>query len=113
VGPSRQLRKVVDETNVLDCKCGVEMVIREEVFQDFFDRTVKYNLAFIHFPLCRKDNGRVLGYDNAHGFHERHYMGEAEKTEFVSYEDTLEQFLDEVQALRRNHEKEYRRRKLG
>ena len=108
----RKLRKVVDETNVLHCKCGVEMVIREEIFQDSAGKLARYNLAFIHFPLCRKDNGRVLGYDNAHGFHERHWMGEAEEIGFVSYEDTLERFLDEVQALRREHEKEYRRRKL-
>lgn len=50
-------------------------IIREEVFQDSQGRIAKYNLAFIHFGLCTVDNGRVLGYDNAHGTHERHLDG--------------------------------------
>ena len=38
-------------------------------------KLVRYSLAYIDFNLYRKDNGRVLGYDNAHGFHERHLIG--------------------------------------
>jgi hypothetical protein len=26
--------------------------------------------------LFKADNGRVLGFDNAHGNHERHYLGD-------------------------------------
>jgi hypothetical protein len=40
-------------------------------------------------------NGRVLGFDNAHSYHRRHYMGEVEPIEFVSYEATLERFQQE------------------
>jgi hypothetical protein len=39
-----------------------------------------------------KDNGRVLGYDNAHGYHHRHYMGKVEAYDFSSYEATVERF---------------------
>jgi hypothetical protein len=61
---------------------------------------VKYNLVFIHFGLCQQDNGRVVGYDNAHGQHERHWMGSMEPADFINYERTLRRFLDEVEALK-------------
>jgi hypothetical protein len=61
---------------------------------------VKYNLVFIHFGLYQRDNGRVLGYDNAHGRHERHWMGSVVQASFISYERTLRRFLDEVAALK-------------
>jgi hypothetical protein len=38
------------------------------------------------------DNGRVLGFDNAHDYHHRHDMGEVTAVEFTSYEATLEKF---------------------
>jgi hypothetical protein len=52
----------------------------------------RYNLAYINHAIYRGDNGRVLGFDNAHGYHHRHYMGEVEAVEFVSYEATQERF---------------------
>ena len=60
-------------------------------------RTVvtRYNIAYINHALCSKDNGRVLGYDNAHGYHHRHYMGTIEACSFVSYEATVERFQNE------------------
>ena len=61
---------------------------------------VKYNLVFIHFGVCQQDHGRVVGYDNAHGYHERHFMGNAEEAEFTSYKDTLERFVAEVRHYR-------------
>ena len=69
-------RKVVDEIDQVRCKSGSHGVIREEVYVDDAGALVKYNLVFIHRGLCQQDNGRVLGYDNAHGHHERHWMGE-------------------------------------
>jgi len=106
------LTKVVDETSVLRCKCGIDIVIREEVLQDRDGRIAAYNLAFIHFAICQKDNGRVLGYDNAHGHHHRHYMGSVESIDFTSYESILARFLDEVLELRRQHEQDDQGRKL-
>jgi len=34
----------------------------------------------------------VVGYDNAHGFHHRHYFGEVEPTNFVSFDDIEARF---------------------
>ncbi|MDP2831905.1 MAG: hypothetical protein Q8Q28_01125, partial [Pseudomonadota bacterium] len=36
--------------------------------------------------------GRVVGYDNAHGTHHRHYMGAVMPVEFVSFEDMETRF---------------------
>ena len=55
----------------------------------------RYNLAYINLSIFREDNGRVLGFDNAHDYHHRHYMGEVEAVEYVSYETTLERFQAE------------------
>ena len=55
----------------------------------------RYNLAYINHSICQVDNGRVLGFDNAHDYHHRHYMGEVQAVEFTSYEATLEKFQQE------------------
>ncbi len=96
-------RKVVDETTQVRCALG-KGTIREEVWQDFRGAVVKYNLAFVNHSLCAEDQGRVLGYDNNHGHHHRHYAGAEEKFSFVSYEKLLERFLDEVRRLREKKE---------
>jgi hypothetical protein len=55
----------------------------------------RYNLAYINHLIFQGDNGRVLGFDNAHGYHHRHYLGEIEAVEFVSYEATQDRFQQE------------------
>lgn len=55
----------------------------------------RYNLAYINHAIYQGDNGRVLGFDNAHDYHHRHFMGEIEAVEFVSYEATQERFQQE------------------
>jgi hypothetical protein len=100
VASRARTRKAVDDSDQVRCKSGSYGVIREEVYVDDYEAVVKYNLAFIHFGLCQQDNGRVLGYDNAHGHHERHWMGNAERVGFISYERTLGRFLKEVEELK-------------
>lgn len=91
--------KVVDDTTHVRSKVG-KAVIREEVWTDANGALAKYNLAFIDHSLCQKDNGRVLGYDNSHGKHHRHYMGKASEIEFDSYDALLARFIAEVAKLR-------------
>lgn len=62
----------------------------------------RYSLAYINYRLCSEDNGRVLGYDNCHGYHHRHYMGKEEAVEFESFEAIAEKFDKEWRIL---HEK--------
>lgn len=99
----REPRKVVDGTTQVRCALG-KGIIREEVWLDPQRAVIKYNLAFINHALCAKDNGRVLGYDNSHGHHHRHYAGTEEKFSYVSYEKLLERFLIEVRELREKEE---------
>jgi hypothetical protein len=68
-------------------------VIREEVWQDSRGRIVRYNLAFINHSLSAKDNGRVLGYDNQHGHHYRHFADVQREILFSSYEKLFDRFL--------------------
>lgn len=108
---SRQPKvKLVDETHVSKCKCGLTSTIREEVWVDERGAVVKYNLAFIHFGIYQGDNGRVFGFDNAHGYPEMHLMGKAQRTSFATYSDMAKTFYEGVSKLKEAHEKRNRRR---
>lgn len=65
----------------------------------------RYNLAYINHAIHRGDNGRVLGFDNAHGYHHRHHMDKVESVDFKSFEAIQERFQQEwlatVKPLRR------------
>lgn len=52
----------------------------------------RYNLAYINPVLFGGDNGRVLGYDNQLGSHHRHFRGETQAFDFISFEDVEERF---------------------
>lgn len=55
----------------------------------------RYNIAYINHTVYAQDNGRVLGFDNAHDYHHRHFMGKVQPVEFISYEATVERFQKE------------------
>ena len=94
----RPLRKIVDETSRVRCPAG-DGLIREEVWEDEDGQIQRYNLAFINHLMTSRDNGRVLGYDNSHGFHHRHLYGAVEMVQFDSYNLLAEQFYEEVARL--------------
>ena len=73
----------------------------------------QYNLAYINPLVYGGDNGRVLGYDNAHGEHHRHYMGKVEAVKFSGYEAALKRFQAEWQAIVRRLKAERRRVRKG
>jgi len=50
-----------------------------------------------------EDNGRVLGYDNAHGEHHRHYFGNYEPIEFDSIEAVIDRFYGEWMEIVNEH----------
>ena len=82
------------ETFKLKSNKGGEILSYEVLgyVQDGKTMVTKYNLAYINPLICQKDNGWQLGFDNAHNYHHRHYMGKVTPFEFLSYEDTLLQF---------------------
>ena len=94
-----RLIKVVDEASDVRCVSGLGL-IREEVWVDGQGEVRRYNLAFINHFLTRKDNGRVVGYDNSHGYHHRHFKGCSAAFEYVGYDDVQARFEAEVRLLR-------------
>lgn len=88
--------------------------IRVETWVDRKGKVVRYALAYVNHRIFSGDNGRVLGYDNSHlypGFatrHHRHWMGAVEENlAFVSFDDLLVGFENELAALNQQHGKDY------
>ncbi|MBA5688356.1 toxin-antitoxin system TumE family protein [Rugamonas apoptosis] len=79
-------KKIIDETYCITEKRGNGQ-LRREVWVDSCGRVTRYNLAYINHRVCQRDNGRVVGYDNAHGGHHRHYMGLVEPVNFTDFDD--------------------------
>ena len=78
---------MVDETHKISDRRGNGQLRREIWVDENSGKVTRYNLAYINHRLFAGDNGRVLGYDNAHDGHHRHYFGEMETVKFVSFED--------------------------
>src|ERR1700683_3049714 len=66
---------------------------------DWDGEVVRYSLAYINHRICGVDNGRVLGYDNSHEYHHRHFMGTAEPIEFDNYKSLSARFEADVNEL--------------
>lgn len=84
-------KKIIDDEHHIPVKRG-NGILRREVWVDSQGVVTGYNLAYINNALHGGDNGRVLGYDNAHQRHHRHFFGEEQPVTFVSYEDIEERF---------------------
>ena len=69
-------------------------------------RLVAYSLAYVNLKRFPSDNGRVLGYDNSHGYHHRHFMGKVESIEFTTNEALVNRFTVEVHELWRIEDEE-------
>ena len=95
----RLAEKVVDETIFL-MRPRRGALLKEEVWQEN-GNIVKYSLAYVNPTICGIDNGRVLGNDNSHNQHHRHFMGRQEAVSFRSYEALFRRFLAEVAAIRK------------
>jgi hypothetical protein len=80
-------------------------ILKEEVWFEN-GQVIAYNLAYVNLKRCRVDHGRVLGYDNSHGFHHQHFMGKAAAIEYTSYSDVLDRFIREVHELWRIEDEE-------
>jgi hypothetical protein len=87
-------RKAIDE-QLYPPRAKGGGILRREIWVDTHGRVVRYNLAYINPVLYPRDNGRVLGYDSAHGWHHRHYKGEVTAVQFESFEDIEAKFQEE------------------
>ena len=98
--PKSSLRKIVDDVTLVSCASGPG-IIRTEVWKDETGKVVRYNLAFINHFLYPRDNGRVLGYDNAHGTHHRYFFGKVEAAAVTGFAEATRLFRKEVKELRK------------
>jgi hypothetical protein len=90
--------KTVDTEHVLTRpRKGAKL--KEEVWATDDGQIVSYSLAYVNHQICGVDNGRVLGYDNSHGYHHRHFMGTVEAIEFDNYQSLSARFEAEVHEL--------------
>ena len=101
-----KLTKIIDETINIPERSG-NGILKLEVSVNAAGKPIRYNLVYINTRLCSLDNGRVLGYDNSHGYHHRHYMGREEPVHFVNYETIAKQFDFEWRALHEKAKKHY------
>jgi hypothetical protein len=97
-------QKVQDTTIRLSRKHG-NGVLRREVWIDDKGKVVRYNLAYINHEEFQGDNGRVIGYDNAHGHHHRHVRGKVEAVEFSGFEDIESRFQTDWLAFKQRRKK--------
>ena len=96
---TKNLIKIVDERYSLSRKRGGG-IIRFEAWEDNDGVVVKYNIAYINHLIYQEDNGRVLGFDNAHDGHHMHKMGTVSPVEdFENYENIVERFEIELSKL--------------
>jgi Family of unknown function (DUF6516) len=86
--------KVRDDRHKISRKRGNGQ-LRHEVWADHHGNVTRYNLAYVNHSVYQEDNGRVLGYDNQHSHHHRHFMGKVEPFDFVSFEELEERFQRE------------------
>ena len=95
-GKKKKFKKIVSEQFPIKPKRGGG-ILKIEAWENPKGEIVKYSMAYINHLIFSGDNGRVIGYDNAHNFHHKHYMGEiSEVSDFKSYENLVERFEKEI-----------------
>jgi len=76
-----------------------ELVVREMPS----GKVLEYALAYINHSIYSGDDGRVIGYDNSHGFSHKHYFGVRTPEAFTTYEELYDRFQDEWMAIALEH----------
>lgn len=91
-----KFKKVVAEQFPIHPKRGGG-VVKIDAWENENGDVVKYSMAYINHLIYSGDNGRVIGYDNTHNFHHKHYFGEISEVEdFISYQDMVDRFENEI-----------------
>lgn len=88
----------IDETTCIHRKKG-NGLLKRQVWVNDRGEVTRYSLAYVNYNLFCKDNGRVLGYDNAHGYHHQHLLGKIKSIVFSSFDEIEDLFQKEYEAL--------------
>jgi hypothetical protein len=89
------------ERHYLDKANSVQVCYRVE--WDVKGNVTSYALAYIDPTIFAGDHGRVLGYDNRHGYHHRHYFGSVAAYDFTGYGATEARFEAEFWEIYHEH----------
>jgi hypothetical protein len=93
---SAKFKKVVTEQFPVHAKRGGG-IVKIEAWENEKGEIVKYSMAYINPLIFPGDHGRVIGYDNTHDFHHRHYLGEiSEVDNFSNYQELVDRFEKEI-----------------
>jgi len=91
-----RFKKVVSEQFPIKPDKG-DGLLKIETWENESGEIIKYSMAYINHLIFSGDNGRVLGYDNNHDYHHKHYLGEiSEVDNFTTYHNLVERFENEV-----------------
>ena len=87
--------KIIDEKFIVPYDKGGG-IIKFEAWE-YENKIVKYNMVYINKSVFPNDNGRVMGYDNSHDFHHKHYFGQiTELDDFLGYEELVQRFKKDI-----------------
>lgn len=90
-----QVRRYAPPDSKIPARLGGGL-LKELVEQDAATgKLMHYALAYINPAIFAGDNGRVLGYDNAHGYPHRHYLGQVTPEPNLSWKQIREKFESE------------------
>ena len=91
----RNYIKVIDEQFIVPYEKGGG-IIKFEAWE-YENKIVKYSMAYINKNIFPNDNGRVVGYDNSHDFHHKHYLGHIiEIDDFIDYQELVQRFKNDI-----------------
>jgi hypothetical protein len=74
-------------------------VLRRQVWINDEGKVTRYSLSYINHLIYTGDNGRVLGFDTAHGYHHKHYMGNVEPIAFSTFSELEMRFQQEFEVI--------------
>ncbi len=94
-GKARFRKVVLEQYSVPNRRGGG--LIKIEAWENDEGKVVKYSMAYINHLIFPEDNGRVIGYDNTHNHHHKHYFGKMSPTEgFINYQELVSRFEKEI-----------------
>jgi hypothetical protein len=87
--------KIIDEQFIIPYEKGGG-IIKFEAWE-YENHIMKYNMVYINKNIFPNDNGRVMGYDNSHNFHHKHYFGQIiELDDFINYQELVSRFKNDI-----------------
>lgn len=94
-----KVEQLIEDDSITLHKSKGNGILRRQVWVDNAGNVTRYSLAYINHLLHTGDNGRVLGFDNAHGYHHKHYLGNIEPVHFKNFSELEKRFQQEFEVI--------------